>query len=403
MEEKHEAKIGVIVRSKRAQSGSAATVVGIIALLLVFYILFIPPADRAALLYGTDENGTYIGGTTHTNRTLLLANVGKLDYIAEDSYDHLVPNVILTETKGAQVLTTFSPFVLRHGLFENEPHSATFNILDPDKTGNVMLVFEAPVREGVLTVVLNDQVIFEGALDSQTPAPIALRRAQLGASNTLRFETSGSGLAVWSVNEMRLTNIHIIGDVSDASLQRSTSTFTLLDEEARNMKKATLFFYPVCERGTVGLLDAHINDAKVFSGKPDCEQINMIELDTDAMHSGANTLGLRVTAGNARIENIRIKTELKDTKSYIDYFELNASDMARIDDGRRKAVIHVKFVDDGEDKIGTVNVNGHLSNFDQRNASYSKDISMYVQEGNNYLALRPESVLNIVKLDVRLE
>ncbi len=399
-------KKGVSVqrKNKGQAGGSAATVIGIMALLFVFYILFLPPEERRDLLYGTDENGTYIGsGSRDYNRTLLLANIGRLDYIPEDSYDHTMPNVQLARIQQAQVLATFSPFVLRRNWLENKRKDLTFNILDPDKTDNVLLAFETPVRKGILTVWLNDQVVYEATIDSQTPPAIPLRKAQLGSTNKLVFELSGVGLAFWRTNEMQFTNVQVIGDVADEKFQRSTSTFTLLEEEARNMEKATLFFYPVCDPNEIGLLEATVNDNTVNSGRPDCDSINKIELDTRQLRAGANTLGLRSTQGTIRIDQLRVKTELEETKSFIDYFELNSTDLIRVREGRSRVHLNIKFVDDKEDKQGTISINGILSTFDQRNATYSKNVSAYVQEGNNYVELRPETVLNIVKLEVRLE
>jgi hypothetical protein len=82
---------------------------------------------------------------------------------------------------------------------------------------------------------------------------------------------------------------------------------------------------------------------------------------------------------------------------------VNGSDMRRITDGERHVQLSIDFVDDNAGKTGTININGRLTTFDQNNATYQNDISDYVQEGNNYIELRPESVLNIVKLEVQLE
>jgi hypothetical protein len=389
--------------NKRAQGGSAATVIGIITLLFVFYILFIPPEERVKLLLDDGEDGSHTYTSDTYNRTLLLANIGRLDYIAESAYDHTMPNAYLTMSKNAQVISAFSPFVIEHSTFTNKNKEVTFNILEPDKTENVLLVFEAPVRTGVLTVKLNNQVIFESTIDSQNPAPIPLRRAQLSNINTLSFELNGVGMAFWRTNEMQFRNVQVIGDVSDEQYQRSTTVFTLIEEEARNMKKATLWFYPVCDRNQVGLVEAFVNDNRVLSERPDCDSINKIELDTNKLHTGANTLQMRTTQGTMRIEQIRIKTELESTKSYVDYFFLNQTEYERVQNGDRHVKLQMDFVDDNQDKIGTVNINGRLSTFDQTNATYRKDVSDVVQEGNNYVELRPETVLNVVRLGVLLE
>jgi hypothetical protein len=384
--------------------GSAANVIGIIALLFIFYLLFIPPEERQRLLYETNESGMpVVTGATGYNRTLLLANIGHLDYVPQESNDHLLPTVILSESTASQVLQTFSPFVISHGLFSNKQKTLTFAIDAPDRTSNVLLVFEAPVRDGVLTVNLNGEDIYEATVDSTTPPPLQLRKAQLSRQNTLTFTVAGPGSAFWHTNEIQLRNVQVIGDISDITFGQSSAVFNLRTDEARNVDKATLYFYPVCDRATVGVISASINDQRVFSGKPDCENVNAVEVDAKTLVPGANTLFLSSSQGTVRMEQLRVHTALKATKSWISYFELNQSDLDRVNEGRRRVWLSMDFVANSEQKTGTVNVNGHLTTFDQQNATYSKDISADVQEGNNYLELRPESALDIVQLLVRLE
>jgi len=389
----------------RKAQGSAATVVGIIALLLVFYILFIPPEEREALLYGTDENGTYgsVSVGKASNRTLLLATPGKLDFVQDEEIDHTIPNVVLSEQRSAQVLSDAPPFVLRRNWLENKQQTITFGIQDTDKTDNVLLVFEAPVRTGVVSVDLNGNNVYEGPIDSQTPPPIQLRKALLASTNELSFSLAGVGLAFWRTNELQLRNVQIIGDVSQEEFARSAAVVTLLDEEARNLKEAQLYFYPVCDPDDIGIVVAMLNGKTAYEAKPDCDSINRIEIDPATLRTGGNDLGFRTTRGTLRLEQIRLHTELEETNSYIEYFYLNSTDMNRISEKSRRVMLRVQFVDDKKDKQGRISVNGRLIAFDQKNASILRDVSDAVVDGNNYVELRPESVLNVVKLELRLE
>lgn len=392
------------VKRGRRGEGSAANVIGIIALLFIFYLLFIPPEERDRLLYDTNESGGYYSsGSTHYNRTLLLANIGHLDYIPDQSNDHMLPTVILTESTASQVLQTYSPFVINHGWFGNKQKTLTFSMEAPERTNNVLLVYEAPVREGILSIELNGEVIYEATIDSATPPPLLLRKAQLGRQNTITFSVSGVGMAFWATNEIQFRNVQVIGDVSDVSFGQSSTVFNVRTDEARNVDNAKLFFYPVCDRATVGVIEARINEQQVFSGVPDCENVNQVEINAKALVPGANTLSLRSSKGTVRMEQLRVKTELKKTKAWVSYFELNQSDMDRLNEGRRTVWLSIDFVDDNDDKTATLSVNGRLNSIDQTNATYRKDISSYVQDGNNYVELTPDTALDIVKLMVRLE
>ena len=191
-------KTGELMLSKRGSQpptgGAAASVIAVIALLLIFYILFIPESDRRDLLQ--DENDTINGVSADDEiRTLLLANIGKLDYLAETRFDHTIPNVFLVETKNAQVIETFNPFIVRKGWFVKDTKSVTFTIAQPDLTTGVKIVLDAPTRKGILKVRLNDRLVYEGRPEGLNIPAIEIKTDQLGRDNTLTFEVSGVGIA----------------------------------------------------------------------------------------------------------------------------------------------------------------------------------------------------------------
>ncbi|HSU72433.1 MAG TPA: hypothetical protein VLJ21_01130 [Candidatus Binatia bacterium] len=394
------------MRSKRGAtppSGTAAgSVIGLMTLLLVFYIIFIPPEERHDLLYG-DNTSSSAANTTANAKILLLANIGKLDYQAESKFEHSVPNVYLVETKNAQALEKFNPFVVQNGWFVDQKRTLTFTVAQPDLASNIKLVFDAPTRQGILTITLNGRVVFEGKPDAINVAPIDLKPEQLRGDNTLEFSVSGVGLAFWRVNEYEITNAQVIADITDTAKQESANIITLEPTEARNLQRATLTFFPICTQGQVGALEVLLNNQRVSNSVPDCETVNRVELDPNDLNTGKNTLLFKITEGNYRIEQIKLKTELKEGASFIDYFELNSTAFRDVQDKRKKLLLHIDFVDDDKEKKAEINVNGKRDYLEQRGPSYERDIGSFAVENNNYVEVVPKSDLNIVKLEVRLE
>jgi hypothetical protein len=394
------------MRSKRGASppsgAAAGSVIGLITLLLVFYIIFIPPADRRDLLYG-DNTSSIAGNASANAKVLLLASIGKLDYQSESTFDHTVPNVYLVETKNAQALEKFNSFVVSHGWFVDEKRTETFTVEQPDLASNIKLVFDAPTRKGILMVKLNGRVVYEGRPDAINVAPIELKREQLRGDNTLEFSVSGVGLAFWRVNEYEITNAQVIADITDTAKQESSNIITLDPTEARNLKSATLTYFPICTPSQVGALEIYLNNQRISASVPDCETVNRLELDPTDLQLGRNSLYFSITKGSYRIEQIKIRTELKEGASFIDYFDLNGTAFRDVQDKRKKLLLHIDFVDDNEEKKAEVNVNGKRDFIDQRGPSYERDISNSAVDGNNYVELVPKSDLNVVKLEVRIE
>ena len=80
---------------KRADGApAAATLLAIIMGLIVLYVLFIPPAERAKLL-GDDSTTTSMGSTTTKGLVLLKESPGRVDFLPEDTNEHALPAVYI--------------------------------------------------------------------------------------------------------------------------------------------------------------------------------------------------------------------------------------------------------------------------------------------------------------------
>ena len=78
-------------RGQEAPSGSgAATLVGIITLLFIFYILFLPPTEREQLL--AEEKAP---GVIDAETPLLQSAIGWLETVPQGGIEHTVSNIYL--------------------------------------------------------------------------------------------------------------------------------------------------------------------------------------------------------------------------------------------------------------------------------------------------------------------
>lgn len=383
-------------RGQKLQSGSpAAALIGIMTLMFIFYILFLPPSERKALL--GDGNVTGDGGP---EEVLLQSPVGRLQFVSRNQFDHPLPNIYLVETRNAQILAKENPFMIKKGWFSEAKRVFSFSIPDLENTENVILSFQAPERKGILVVTLNGVLIFESPVALQNPPPVGLSKSLLRESNTLEFSVKGGFL---SRRKYSFADIKVIGDITDVEKQKSTNTFSVSSVEMNNFESAYLDFYPICEQRTVGTMTLELNGKLISSSVPACESLNRQDLFAEDLRSGKNTLLFKITKGSYRVEQLRVRTVLEPVKAFIDFFNVKSSVYNDILDKDREAMLLIEFVDDEKIKRAELNINGRKDMIDQRDYKYERDISTWIREGNNYIEIKPLTELDVVKLEVRVD
>ena len=383
-------------RGQRIQTGSpAATLIGIITLLFIFYILFLPPSEREALL--GDE--TLEPGEA-PRETLLSIPVGRVAFVSQDRFNHPLQNVYLVESRNAAIITSENPFMLRKTWFRDDRKRTVFSLTDLENTENVILSFQTPVRGGVLHIVLNGEEIFQSRVDVQNPPPVKFPKTLLRDTNALEFFVTGG---FFTSKRYSFTDVKVIGDITDVAKQIATNTFSIAQVELDNFESAYLDFYPICQQSAVGPLSIELNGRIDSNAVPACESLNRQDLYGEDLRSGKNTLVFKIVRGKYRIEQVRVRTLVKPTRAFVEFFDVKPKLYDAILDNSRSVSLKIEFVDDGRTKRAVTNINGKLDSIDQRRPTFTRDISAVVREGNNYIEIRPLTELDIVKLEVRAE
>ncbi len=388
---------GMNRRAQKIQTGSpAAALIGIITLLFIFYILFLPPEERKALL----EEEAGVSPEDRAGQVLLDVPVGRLAFVPRTQFDHPLPNVYLVETRNAVVLGQENPFIVKKGWFGEQQKSMVFSVSDMENTENVILSFQAPERAGNLVIVLNGNKIFEGPVKVHNPPPVSLPKTLLRPTNTLEFSVTGG---FFSRKRYSLSDIKVIGDITDVQKQMSLNTFSVAPVEIDNFETGRIDFYPICEQKNVGILTMELNGKIISSSVPACESLNRQDLYAEDLRAGKNTLVFRITKGSYRVEQIRARIDIRPVKAFVDFFDVKPSLYNSILDRQRSVVLDIEFVDDGRVKHARTNINGKFDIVDQRDPKFTRDISAVVREGNNYIEIQPLTELDIAKLQVRVE
>ena len=400
---------------RNAQSGvNAAVLVAIIAGLIILYIIFLPEAERESLLENKSISKSGSSKSIDDEDILLREFPGRLDDV-EGVIDKTIPNIFLFETTNAKEIEKINPLVVRNGLFDKKDRTVSFGIDDLENTDNVILSFKAGKHEGILTINLNNEIIYENDIESETVSPIELSKGMLDDSNSLEFSVSSVGFRFWKTNEYSLEDIKIIGDITDKSKQESRNVFTLTSTELFNIEKADLRFVPYCKsEAKVGVLDIFVNNREVFSAVPVCEDAYRQPIPLGILDEGENRIVFRTNKGSYSVEQIKVEFAEKEARTKVYFFEVNQSIINDItgnidvkDDGEINAVLTIEFVDD-RNKRADLNINDRLSTIDTEKKTFTKilnngDDPDFIEKGNNFIEVRPRTKLDIVEIRVELQ
>ncbi len=384
---------------KKAQGGiNAAILVAIIAGLILLYIVFLPVSDRERLITG--KEGSKTTGAEKSN-VLLRVFPGELSTTRGLEDEKSIPNIFLVETTNAMEIQSVNPFIVRNGVFDKKIKILDFELDDPDNTDNVIISFTAKKRQGILTIRLNNEIIFENELASEMIEPVKLEN--LGKKNALEFSVSPVGIRFWATNEYSFENIKIIGDITDTSKQQSNNIFAISDSEFSSIEKATLKFTPYCGNvNELGSLDIFVNNKNLFSAVPVCDNPYRQSMPKSMLNEGENSIVFKTNKGSYSVERITVALDFKEPQLKTYFFNVDNSTFNDIIKGKTRAELTIKFIDDIQKKRIKLNINGFLQVVETGKMEYSRIISNTISEGNNFVRLEPFEDIEIAELKVEL-
>jgi hypothetical protein len=391
-----------LVSSKKAQdAANAATLIAVIALLIVFYLLFIPPSFRDQILEGNETTGKT--GTTGAivNETIMKASPGTLSKISSEEIEHNVPSVVLYSKKESKIIDSIASLSIKASIFGAKSAAMQFSIEDLENTENILLTFLDKEMKGGLVVKVNGNEVFNGEIAQENPEPIMInKRFLVRGTNNIDFEAERVGMRFWRVNRHNLQNLQVTGEIKDISRQMSRNIFIVSATEKSNVKRSILRFTPECVTGKAGKLNVLINQHSVYYSVPDCGGRISIEFTPDVLREGENTIVFDSEEGSYLVDLIRITSEMKEVLQPAYYFEIPEEVMDDVRDGRYSLMLKLTFTEDKDQKSGALNINGRETGIFQSEREYEKNINDYVIEGNNAVKIIPETTLEIVSMEV---
>lgn len=361
---------------RKGQATQAGTFVVIMALLIVLYLLLLPPDTRGELL---GENGTQ----NPVQRDIYLSFVPDANVDSGLQTRQLPTFQLQTAVQGNQ-LAERSAVSAKTSIFHSD--TDTIRFLAPANTQNVLVSFSVAQAKGTLELVLNGELVYSAALARMQPEPIELPTNLLQEDNTLEVRVSSVGFSFWDTNVYELRNFQITADVRN--YDRASQTQRFIVQDAASIQAAALEFVPDCFEAS-GRLEISHNQNMVYSGFPTCGVPLSLDLAPGQMLEGENFLLFSLYEGEYLIDQAELLIA-REPEGQNSEFTLTQQEITDISARGSNVMLSMSFEQAGA--RGSIIVNGQELTFRTNEQSFANAITPYIRTGTNSVSLQSSSI-----------
>ncbi|MFT4325946.1 MAG: hypothetical protein ACMXYK_00410 [Candidatus Woesearchaeota archaeon] len=304
----------------KAQAG-AAVVVGVMALLLVIYIVFIPISSSQTTPSRRQTGAAFL----ERDNEFIFEGPGLVES-ARGGREIMLPAINLRTRIESRIFLESNVFYVSNSFFEGpRTHETFFSVRNVDAVESMFISFIGKERTGVLRVTFNNVTVFENRMDSLNIPPIRIDPSLIREHNTISFSVSGVGLSFWRRHEYFIENFRVFGDVVELTQQSSLVNFELRQLEREGLERMRLRFTPHCSQTQVGRLHISVNNGLVYSQVPDCNILNIFDIPVSYVYSGINAIEFKTDRDSYLIDGISVESSVNDAQNLLYFFDIDRS------------------------------------------------------------------------------
>lgn len=389
------------MKNKRGQESGAgvAVLLLLIALFMILYILLLPPEERENIL---NQSIPKEGGTSEevTPSVLLSENPGEVFPTKESDIVHdISPINIFIKTEPTTRLLA-NTLEISRGLFSSKPQILTFPIEDLTNIKSAILFFSVKEAKGNLEIWLNNHIIEDSKLEGAQTIDLPVN--YLKKDNTLELKASNPGILFFMKNYYNLESIGIKESYEKINPKEDRS-FSVPEYEKNSLQKSTLKYQIYCNK-----LDKetdfriYLNDKDVLSKIVSCiAGSEELDLPIEKISKGTNKLTFMIGDGDFQISQIKVEDELKEKSNPVYHFDVDESNYDDVSGDLAHVIVHLKLA--GTNKKAEIIINNKQFSIDTNDNEYSKDISEFINEGDNFIKIVPKNTFTIDLLEVKVQ
>jgi len=375
---------------KKAQ-GTVSGLVILIGVLIILYVLLMPPCDKCELL---DTSCPDYCVSEVEEGILLSVSPGEISFT--DEINHVLNSVNLFFNYEPKSKILADNLEISKSWFGSIDQEFSFNMEDLEDLDSVYLKFLVMESKGEFYIYLNEKQIFGGNAHPGELMKIALPIDYLVEDNILSLYSNPPGILFWVKNKYVFKNFKLNEEFIKIHSSEER-TFVLSSEEKNNIDSSELKYSFYCtELSNLANFKIYLNNNQLSSEFVSCVgEDRSIEVDPTFLEEGTNYLTFILDEGSFLINDINLKNKLEK--------EIYPSYSFEVDSQNEINFILSLYFDSENFKKMKVKLNGEIINIETYNSYFEQNISELIKTGKNKIELIPMSELKINKLEVRYE
>lgn len=376
------------MKFKKAQ-GTVSGLVILIGVLIVLYVVLLPPCDKCEIL--DNECPNYCEEVLEDN-VLLSVSPGEIVYSSE--VVHSVNPVSLFINYEPEIKKLSDQVEVSKSWFGSLDQEFNFKIEELEDLDSASISFRVIDSKGEIYIYLNDRQVFSGEISSGDFKLVSLPLEYLEENNQLNLYVDPPGILFWVKNEYVLKDFELNKEF--IKLHSSEERFFSVSPEEKNFLDESKLGYSIyCTSldAEFANLKIYLNERQISSETISCEsEDRSVDLEEIDFLVGQNSLVFLLDNGNFLINDIQILNEL-NKQVYPSYsFDVDFED-------NRKFMMSLSF--ESEDlNILNFKINNELIPIEKHGAFFEQDITNFVKIGRNDVELTSEQPLEVNKLEV---
>lgn len=388
----------------KSPTSAISGVVALFALFLLIYILLLPPGEREEMLNLTSgDSESEIGEEGYTGgivEILVSESPGLVEPSEEETRERDITSISLFTNVETETETLSNTFSISRSSFSNKYQELSFSLKDVANINEVGLLFYIKESKGDLIIRLNDKEIYSGKVSS-ADLPIELPVSYLRESNTLYLACSSPGWKVLTNNKYNLRDVKLVKRYNVEN-KKEIRAVTITSSEKSSLDTSTLRYFINCMADEKGLMNIIFNRRPIHTGFIVCDgKERELEIPAEYFVSGRNVFEFNIDKGDYTIEQIKLVNELEEAYPKFEFF-VESDEYSDIKKKDKELKLHFDFADDTTKKKAYIWVSGESFKMDTLTDDKTYDISKYINSGENYVKIVPQTGFEIISLKIGL-